>query len=81
LVLVIYYIWAEVSSLEKRLFACSAITVLNRRHEVFWDELIPNVKIPNPEIGENPKSKNPEFHPEFQFWEAALPLPAPRRLG
>jgi hypothetical protein len=31
-----------------------------RRRELFPDETIPNVKIPNPKNGENPKRKNPK---------------------
>jgi hypothetical protein len=31
-----------------------------RRHELFLNEIIPNIKIPNPKNGENPKCKNPQ---------------------
>jgi hypothetical protein len=31
-----------------------------RRHELFLSEIIPNIKIPNPENGENPECKNPK---------------------
>jgi hypothetical protein len=31
-----------------------------KRYEVFPNKLIPNVKILNPENGENPECKNPE---------------------
>jgi hypothetical protein len=34
---------------------------LRGRYKVFPNELIPNVKIPNPGNGENPKHKNPKI--------------------
>jgi hypothetical protein len=32
-----------------------------RHHELFPNKIIPNIKIPNPQNGENPERKNPEI--------------------
>jgi hypothetical protein len=34
--------------------------MINWGHELFPNEIIPNVKIPNPENGENLEHKNPK---------------------
>ena len=52
-----------------------------RCYEVFPNELIPNVKIPIPENGENTECKNPEIIALLGKGEKTTFPPPPAKLG